>query len=259
MSETLPLTVATRLAKAATDNGFDVPQGQDGRWLGFASSQTALRVWLGAIGDGLFVLAVSQRKVSDGLAGDSLGVPFLSPLPEGARAARSATDHVTLDRMVRRAFQLARALPDAPLQAFRAQTAGLPNTTEAERLVIARIGQDRFRDGLLDYWQGRCAVTGLAVEDLLRASHIKPWAACEADDERLDVFNGLLLAPHLDAAFDRGLLTFDDAGAAVLAGALDAAACALLGLDRPLHLTRLTDAHRGYLRYHRARVFRAAP
>ena len=41
---------------------------------------------------------------------------------------------------------------------------------------------------------------------------MKPWAKCASDDERLDVFNGLLLSANLDAAFDAGLVTFDDAG-----------------------------------------------
>jgi hypothetical protein len=51
-------------------------------------------------------------------------------------------------------------------------------------------------------------VTGLAITELLRASHIKPWAARDTDAERLDVFNGLLLAPHCDALFARGFITF---------------------------------------------------
>jgi hypothetical protein len=39
---------------------------------------------------------------------------------------------------------------------FHAKTAGLSRTTEAERLVIQRIGQNVFRDALMDYWGGRC-------------------------------------------------------------------------------------------------------
>jgi len=31
----------------------------------------------------------------------------------------------------------------------------------------------------------------------------------------LDVFNGLLLAPHLDAAFDRGMITINESGAII--------------------------------------------
>ncbi len=84
--------------------------------------------------------------------------------------------------------------------------------TEVERLVVQRVGQDVFRAALMDYWGSRCAITGCAEPLLLRASHIKPWAQCATDAERLDVYNGLLLAAHLDAAFDAGLIDFDDAG-----------------------------------------------
>ena len=47
------------------------------------------------------------------------------------------------------------------LDRFKAKTANLPRTTEAERMVIQRIGQDVFRDALMDYWgsrvdRGRC-------------------------------------------------------------------------------------------------------
>jgi hypothetical protein len=63
----------------------------------------------------------------------------------------------------------------------------------------------------MDYWGGRRAITGCAEPLLLRGSHIKPWTQCETDAERLDVYNGLLLAAHLDAAFDAGLIDFDDA------------------------------------------------
>lgn len=70
--------------------------------------------------------------------------------------------------------------------AFRQQTAKMPATTEAERLVVQRVGQNLFRQALLDFWHGQCAVTGLAVPELLRASHIKPWAQCATDNERLE-------------------------------------------------------------------------
>jgi len=58
--------------------------------------------------------------------------------------------------------------------AFRIETADLPRSTEAERWVVQRVGQDLFRAALLDFWQGRCCITGLDVDELLRASHIKP-------------------------------------------------------------------------------------
>lgn len=244
----------TLLEKAAMDNGFDLEGMHDGAWIVFASSQTSLRIWLGAPEVSLYVLALSRREVCAALS--DLGAPWTDPLPPGACAALAVSEVASLHRLIRRAFQLSRALPDEPLQVFLQRTASLPRTTEAERLVVQRVGQELFRNGLLDYWDGACAVTGLAIPELLRASHIKPWADCNTDSERLDVFNGLLLAPHLDAVFDRGFITIDDAGQLVVSDLLDAASKAVLGLDRPLRVSRLVQPHRSFLAWHRERVFR---
>jgi putative restriction endonuclease len=244
----------TLLEKAATDNGFDLAGARDGAWLPFGSSQTSLRIWLGVLEGSLYLVAFSRREVCAALP--DLGTPWTNPLPPGACAAWGLTDVASLHRLIRRAFQLSRALPDAPLQVFLQQTASLPRTTEAERLVVQRVGQDLFRNGLLDYWDGVCAVTGLAIPELLRASHIKPWADCDTDAERLDVFNGLLLAPQLDAAFDRGFMTIDDAGRVIVSDLLDTASKSVLGLDRPLWVHRLVAPHHVFLAWHRERVFR---
>jgi hypothetical protein len=66
--------------------------------------------------------------------------------------------------------------------------------------VLQRIGQDIFRDRLMNYWQRRYPLTGISDPVLLRASHIIPWADCQSDAERLDVHNGLLLSALWDAA-----------------------------------------------------------
>jgi len=244
----------TRLEKAATDNGFDLERGRDGDWLVFGSSHASLQIWLNPLGESLFLVALSRPDVFDGLA--NMGIAFSGPIPNGAAAARMASDLPALHNLLRRAFQLGRALPDEPLKAFLDKTAGLPRTTEAERLVVQRVGQEVFRERLLDYWEGHCAITGLGVPELLRASHIKPWADCESDAERLDVFNGILLAPHLDAAFDRGFITVADDGAVVVDGSLEQEARRVLGLDQPLCVNGLTDRHRRFLPWHRERVFR---
>jgi hypothetical protein len=256
MPASLSLPLATLLDKAARDNGFDLalPHG-DGdatAWLGYASTQCPLRIWLSAADDGMPCVALSQVNVADALG--EAGVAVAVPAP--ARAVLKAADLAALHRLVRRAFQLSRTLPDELLHTFEQRTASLPRTTEAERLVVERVGQDLFRAGLLDYWDGRCAITGLAVPELLRASHIKPWADCDTDAERLDVFNGLLLAPQLDAAFDRGFLTVDDAGRVVVSGRLDAAARSLLALDASLTVRALEARHRRYLAWHRGRVYK---
>jgi putative restriction endonuclease len=248
-------TPSVLLDLAATQSGFDLSQPEPPPWLGYASTQSPLRVWLRAAPDGALVVALSMRNVALALASAALGAPATGDLPAGAVHAVAVADRSALHRLLRRAWEFARTLPDELLHTFAKRTATLPRTTEAERLVVQRVGQDVFRGGLLEYWQGRCAVTGLAVRGLLRASHIKPWADCETDAERLDVFNGLLLAPHLDAAFDGGLLTFDDDGAVVLSWVLDAEARALLAIDAAMRLKHLEDGHRRYLAYHRQVVF----
>lgn len=215
-----------------------------------------LRVWLGQFGDAVFLGAFSQLHVARALG--EYGTPSPSPLPGTAVAGRVVSDIPALHRLLRRAFQLSKTLPDELLHAFNKQTAAMPRSTEAERLIVARVGQDLFRQGLLDYWEGRCAVTGLAIPELLRASHIKPWADCGTDAERLDVFNGLLLAPNLDAAFDRGFITVADDGAVLGAADLDDEARRILGIDRPMRVRALNDGHRAYLPWHRANVFRRA-
>ena len=109
--------------------------------------------------------------------------------------------------------------------------------------------------GLLDYWQGRCAVTGIAQPELLRAGHIKPWAHCANDAERLDVHNGFLLTADWDAAFDAGLVSFDTSGVAVFSPKLTEAARMRLGDGRLRPDRPLTDKHRYYLAWHASRVF----
>jgi len=83
--------------------------------------------------------------------------------------------------------------------------------SEVEQLVLARLGQGKFRNQVLAQWGGGCAVTGCKVVEAIRASHIRPW--CDSDDKtRLDPCNGFPLTATLDALFDRGFITFTNTG-----------------------------------------------
>ena len=251
---TLPAVTITLLEKAATDNGFDLELDHAANWLSFGSSQTSMHIWLTVLKDTRVLAAVSRADVLDGLA--TLGTASANMLPTSAAGALAVDDMAALHHLLRRAFQLSRTLPDALLHAFETETANLPRTTEAERTVIQRVGQDIFRRGLLEYWDGRCAITDLDVPELLRASHIKPWAACDTDAERLDVFNGLLLAPHLDAAFDAGFITVGQDGVLVVSDALSVGARSALGIGDGLEVGGLYPTHEHYLAWHRSDVFR---
>jgi hypothetical protein len=128
--------------------------------------------------------------------------------------------------------------------------------TEKERASVAkaRNGQGYFRDRLIQDWNV-CAVTGCSEKSLLVASHIKPWTKCDVK-ESVDPFNGLLLSPALDAAFDKGLITFDDAGNIGISSSLHELDAKALGISSSLRLSRIAPEHKPYLSYHREFVFR---
>lgn len=80
--------------------------------------------------------------------------------------------------------------------------------TEIITSVKVRRGQQFFREAVVNNSGGACNVSGLAIRELLVASHILPWGS--HPEHRLDVQNGLCLSRLHDAAFDRGLITFDE-------------------------------------------------
>ncbi|MFT3840770.1 MAG: HNH endonuclease [Myxococcaceae bacterium] len=253
---TLSIVQRSLLEKLAQDNGFDVAGATDADWAIFTSTQVPLKLWLGAEGD-RWRCAFSQPAVAEEIRALAQGASV--PPPPTSAAAFEVSDLPGLHSVVRRAYQLSNTLPDELLHAFERQTKDLPQTTEIERLVVLRVGQNIFRNGLMRYWEGRCAVTGITEPELLRASHIKPWAKCDTAQERLNVFNGLLLVVHLDAAFDRGFITFDDAGKIIVSPCLSPTDAAGLGLRADLSLRRLEGGHRTALVWHRSNLFRTAP
>lgn len=83
-----------------------------------------------------------------------------------------------------------------------------PQRVETTGIRRIRLGQSFFRRAVLDNFDCRCAVTGLAHPDLINASHIVGWS--EDDAHRVDVRNGIALNRLHDAAFDKKLITFDE-------------------------------------------------
>lgn len=171
-----------------------------------------------------------------------------------------AAGEAALGRLLRRAAELAMSLPNQAADTYTAEVAKIetspPSATEAIALVKRRVGQDLFRKALMEYWEGKCSLTGIAVPELLRASHAKPWADCTTDDERLNVYNGFLLCAHLDALFDRGLMTFDSTGTVLFSSRIDKGTREALNLSETATLRWLTDKHGPFLEWHRENVFR---
>jgi len=250
MSVPPPLSILERieLERLTEDNGFGLPRGEMAGWHAFGALAVPHRLWVAKAGP-QWLVGLSHPGVMAELLVDTAAAPV--SCPDGTPAVAT----VELGPLIRRTMRLAKTLPTAPLDRFAAETQRLPKTTEAERLVVQRVGQDIFRHALLAYWNGSCPLSGIAHPRLLRASHMRPWARCASDAERLDVHNGLLLAAHLDAAFDAGLVSFDNAGALLVSAALQAADAERLGLAGLQRLEGLRPAHMPYLAFHREWVF----
>jgi len=92
-----------------------------------------------------------------------------------------------------------------PEKALVEELADFPEGGMRESLVRTRINQRFFRAAVLAAYEGQCFITGLAVPELLNASHIVPWKTDTKN--RTNPRNGLCLNRLHDVAFDVGLLT----------------------------------------------------
>ncbi len=75
--------------------------------------------------------------------------------------------------------------------------------------ATGRKGQSQYRKSLLERYNYTCALCQLDMENILYASHAKPWSKCVTVHEKLSPNNGLLLCAFHDKLFDKGLITID--------------------------------------------------
>ena len=243
------------IEKVGNDNGFEYVVSSDTECVRLASARHPNRALI-RHSSGLY--QVQFQTASPSLLPE-LRRSF--PSIEVASGGLALKSEAELAAVLRRASGLSQALPSQAAKDFQkevsAELAKLPESivgTEIERVVRQRVGQNKFRDALLEYWGGACAVTGVEIPEVLRASHAKPWAECESDAERLDVFNGFLLTANLDALFDRFLISFDEKGLLVMSPRLTGRDLTLLGLSIGMRLRWLDPCHETYLLIHRERT-----
>lgn len=130
--------------------------------------------------------------------------------------------------------------------------------TEKETIILARKGQGRFRDDVLRMHK-KCPFTGISDPEHLRASHIRPWAKCLTNQERVDPLNGLALSPAADHLFDKGYLTFNDSGEAMFSNKLTVDLMNQLGFwpDKETYKIPIHDERQlSYLSFHRKNIFK---
>jgi len=128
---------------------------------------------------------------------------------------------------------------------------------EKEKIEIkrSRKGQGKYRANVLDEMI-ECLITRVNDERMLIASHIKPWAVCETDQERIDRYNGLALTPTYDRLFDQGFITFSNNGLISVSPYLSPLNIKRLGLipDKKYNLQE-NQKRSIYLEYHRQNIF----
>jgi predicted restriction endonuclease len=122
-----------------------------------------------------------------------------------------------------------------------------------KRLLSARRGLGVYREEVERHEQS-CRLTGLLDRRHLRARHIKPWRDCN-DREKLDGANGLLLSPHIDQLFERGLISFSDGGDLLVARQLNPAVLQAWGITLPRQVGVFQTGQCSYLEWHRLQVF----
>lgn len=137
------------------------------------------------------------RVILDGIV---LGGHAVVPMDHGAAAVR---------------IELARAAVDDDPDAEEKAIASLELSDERKRSLrnfAVREGQGKFRKALLRAYAGRCAITGVALEQILDAAHIRPYRGPHTNYTS----NGLLLRTDLHRLWDVGLLAVHEDDLTVL-------------------------------------------
>jgi len=130
--------------------------------------------------------------------------------------------------------------------------------TERTALVQARRGQGIFRDNVRSI-ERACRITHVERMEHLIASHIQPWRD-SGNDARLDGENGLLLTPTVDHLFDKGFISFENAGQLIVSPVADPVSLRRMGIDpgARVNVGAFSEGQQRFLEFHRENVLRMA-
>lgn len=213
------------------------------------------------------------RKYSpiSAVTGDGNQKAYLAAVPPEVFEMVAAGAAFSQDALVRGGsnsltFDVVTEILDDTIQRRIEEDAGL-DTTIKQTVIQARRGQGVFRKNV-EARERSCRLTGITNPSLLIASHIKPWRVCKTATERLDGANGLLLTPDADHLFDRGFISFGEAGEVIVSPRVPDEDMRRLGFDQlvrqrfgvsePPSVWRtepFDTAQNPYLAYHRSEVF----
>ncbi len=132
---------------------------------------------------------------------------------------------------------------------------------ERDAIVRVRVNQSFFRVAVLTAYSHRCCISGIAVPELLNASHIVPWATDTTN--RVNPRNGLCLNVLLDRAYDRGFLTVTPEKIVKISKIIQQFPV-LTGLNewliqfdgKPIHLPERFPPNGDFLQYHYSTIYK---
>ena len=131
------------------------------------------------------------------------------------------------------------------------------DATTKQQIILARKGQGKYRELILEKYNGTCAITKINDKRLLTASHIKPWAEA-TNEERINKENGILLSPTFDKLFDKGFISFKNNGNIILSNYFSDTNFKKLGIDINVHCDlKISNDMKEFLEYHRDQKFKA--
>lgn len=129
----------------------------------------------------------------------------------------------------------------------------------AKAEISIRLGQSKFREGVLKNFGNKCALSGIGDRPLLTASHIIPWS--HRKECRGDIANGICLYIEYDALFDKGYISFTDNLSVIIPADLSDLSEELqhklrLIENKKLRQPLVKELSKSYLAYHRANIFK---
>ncbi|MFQ9617805.1 MAG: HNH endonuclease [Clostridium butyricum] len=122
-----------------------------------------------------------------------------------------------------------------------------------KNMVNVRTGQSKYREDLKSIYR-KCQICGIENNDLLVASHIKPYSISKLD-EAIDFDNGFLLCRMHDGLFDSGLISFNDDGTIIISNKLSVSDRKKIK-ELEQSKIKVDEAQKKYLKYHRKHIFK---
>lgn len=126
--------------------------------------------------------------------------------------------------------------------------------TESEAKMKLRKGQQKFTQGLSPLWDHQCALCEIDLPELLRATHSKPWKD-STDEERLDIYNGLLLCCNHEILYEQGYIAFDGSGKIHISSKIDPSEYGRYSIHAKMRVNR-REENKPYFKWHKRNVFR---